>query len=490
MTSAQSRPLLRRLVQIAMPLWVLAGCALVFHSCKKGDPYPNQSPETYISLKAIHLTGEDRLNSVIRLEWWGTDPDGTVDGYELSFDEVNWTSTPNQDSTFQFAINAGSDTVDIDLWVRAIDNEGAFDQSPAFLKIPLKNTPPEVSYHRHLLPIDTAFNALALSWKASDLDGFESIESVQLKINDGEWFAMSRSIETVVITPKDPGASGAVDADVRLSLQETLGTISGLRLNDVNDVFLRSIDIAGSSSNIDTLKSIFVRGRKHGLLVVGAHSARPHSFYKTYLDQANLDYDFIDMVSDGGLDQPRIWHPTFSIMLAQYEQVLLFSNDVNHTNAQTNADDIILEFASTSIQEYVDGGGKLLITSSFPNAFSTGSALFGILPIDSLSTSVGQARLPIDSLAESLETGYPDLVCGAFISGLDPIYPSGDAMPIYTAQLTKNNGWTGPKTVGVKRQSLGKTNFIFLSVELHKLATDPTAMAAFFDHVFQSEFNW
>ncbi|MDP4933271.1 MAG: hypothetical protein NWR30_01040, partial [Salibacteraceae bacterium] len=137
-----------------------------------------------------------------------------------------------------------------------------------------------------------------------------------------------------------------------------------------------------------------------------------------------------------------------------------------------------------------DQGGKLWLNSSFPNAFSTGSALFGILPVDSLSTAQGQARLPIDSLSLG-EQGYPDLTCSAFISGLDPFYPSIDATVIYTSQLTKNNGWEGPKITGVKRKNeSGNTNFVFMSVELHKLGKDDAAMQSLFDKVLNEEFNW
>ena len=113
--------------------FVWMGIPLLFFAslsgCKKGEQLENQPPETYTSVASINLTGEDRLNSVITLEWWGTDPDGTVEGYEVSFDQSTWSYTEDQDSTFQFSINAGSDTVDIDLWIRAIDNDGAVDAS-------------------------------------------------------------------------------------------------------------------------------------------------------------------------------------------------------------------------------------------------------------------------------------------------------------------------------------------------------------------------
>ena len=176
--------------------------------------------------------------------------------------------------------------------------------------------------------------------------------------------------------------------------------------------------------------------------------------------------------------------------MRQYEKVMLYSNENTFINAQTNADELILEFASSAIEEYVTSGGKIFISASFPANYDQNSALYGILPIDSFSSSVGLARLPIDSMIVANESSFPNLVCSSFISGLDPFYPSSDATELYTAQLTKNNGWQGPKNVVAKRSSNGNTNFIFMSIELHKLNNDAGAVQQFFDKVFNDEFNW
>ena len=117
--------------------------------------------------------------------------------------------------------------------------------------------------------------------------------------------------------------------------------------------------------------------------------------------------------------------------------------------------------------------------------------LFGILPIDSLSSSEGQARLPFDSLAVGLN-GYPNLASNALIGGLDPVYPSTDAEIIYSAQLTRANGWTGPSenAVGVRRRVGSNTNLVFLSVELHRVNKDEVAIESLFRTVFEEEFAW
>ena len=466
-------------------------CALLFSSaCKKDEPKDNSAPETITSVEAFNLTGENRLNSLVKLEWYGTDPDGYVVGYEFSFDQETWYYTESQDSTFLFSITAGSDTLDIDFYIRAIDNDKQADESPAYLKIPLKNTPPEIIFNKDLIPVDTSFNLITLVWEASDADGIETMEQIQLKINNGEWTNISPNRSQGTIVPTTPEQSGEVSSTIHYDLSSTGGNISGLLLNDINDFYIRAIDVAGSISKEDTIPSIYVRKKSNDLLVIGANSASPNSFYSSNLNSAGVGFDFIDFVANDAKNQPKIWSPTLSLLMQQYDQVMMYANDVTFTNAQTNADEIVLEFASSAIEEYVTDGGKIFISSSFPANYDQTSGLYGILPIDSFSSSVGLARLPIDSLVVPIESSFPTLTCSSFISGLDPFYPSSDAIEMYSAQLTKNNGWEGPKNVTVKRAANGNTNFIFMSIELHKLAADQTAVQQFFDKVFNDEFNW
>ena len=133
---------------------------------------------------------------------------------------------------------------------------------------------------------------------------------------------------------------------------------------------------------------------------------------------------------------------------------------------------------------------KIWIISSLPNLHSPTSVLYGILPMDSLSSSPlpSQARLPIDSLAEGLN-GFPDLTSNALIT-IDPFYVSPDAEVIYTAQLTKSLGWYGPEDgcIGARRKIGGQTSMVFMSVDLHKLNKNSAATQALFDKVINQEF--
>ncbi len=62
----------------------------------------------------------------VALSWQGQDLDGTVEAYEWSFDGGEWVLTANDSSRFG-PLTAGEHTIE----VRAVDNDGAVDPSPA-----------------------------------------------------------------------------------------------------------------------------------------------------------------------------------------------------------------------------------------------------------------------------------------------------------------------------------------------------------------------
>jgi hypothetical protein len=100
-------------------IWV---AGLLISGCERGEALENQAPDTHLAVKSIERSGADRLNSKVQMSWYGTDIDGYITGYALSLDSLNWKLTTSQDSTFLFSIPAGSDTADITLYIRAIDN--------------------------------------------------------------------------------------------------------------------------------------------------------------------------------------------------------------------------------------------------------------------------------------------------------------------------------------------------------------------------------
>ena len=241
---------------------LLLALGLVLSSCEEGNPLENQPPETQIFLDAINLSGQSRLNSVVKLHWTGEDIDGFVTGYELSFDNMDWSLVNNTDSTFRFPINPGSDSTDVDFWVRAIDNDNNTDPSPAFLRIPIKNAPPVAKIDSVKLIPDTVYSVFSTLWSITDLDGDETLDSVFIKINeDGSWLGLPRTASFITVVPENPDQSGRQKANLFIGSnpQAEREMLDGLVVGGENRLFLQARDIAGTLSLVDTSKSFFIK---------------------------------------------------------------------------------------------------------------------------------------------------------------------------------------------------------------------------------------
>lgn len=463
-------------------------------ACDKGELLDNQPPDTFISLSSIELSGTDRLNSEVTLHWSGTDEDGWVTGYEFSFDNVNWVYTPNQDSTFNFDISAGSDTVDINFWVRAIDNKGTADPSPDYLRIPIRNTPPSVAFDSTQAIPDTNLVVITAFWNVTDMDGNETVDSLYIKLNNGPWFPLDPSIRVLTLVPNDPTAAGPVGAAGYKGLNPVLlpGTLTGLVLDGDNRLYLKARDIAGTVSAPDSTDLFFVRRKTSDLLVIDANSSTvsptPEEVYLPILTTVNGGYDYIDIISNNGAQLPQVLDPTFGFIMNLYDIIFWYGDETLVDGS------LYLELAAGVIQKYFNQGGKMLISNKFPSPMDVTSLVFAFTPMDSLSSSAGQARIPVDSLvmpSGSFASNYDTLKSAAFITGADPFYLKANATEMFSAQIQPVSGWVGPRTVVARTAGAGgNTNQVFVSVELHKLTGNAAALTTFFNQVITNEFNW
>ena len=474
-------------------LFAFAALLLGLTSCNKGDELPNVAPETRISLTSINLTGDDRLRSEVTLHWYGEDKDGWVTGYELSFDGTTWTPVDVQDSTFKFSLTLGSDTTDIDFYVRAVDNDDDFDLTPAYLRIPIKNSPPTALFDSILALPDTAFIATTIFLNVNDGDGIDNLDSIFISLDGTTWFAMAPTINTITLLPADPEANGPVAASVSQGTAATLlpGTLNGLNLNGNNTFYLKARDIAGSESAIDTSTVVFIKRKSSDLLVIDAHpggsSPTPEQVYAQTLDLVEPNADRIDLRANGGSNVPRLWSPTFSKFIGYYKRIFWYGD----------GSDIglgLLEDASGAIQGYLNQGGKILINCSFPSSFDNASVLQEYTPLDSVSTSVGNARLPSGNLIEptaAFASTFDTLQASANLARATPMYVKSNAETIYNGNFTFTGGWVGPSAIAARASNgSGQTNLVLVTVELHQLFGRPSNLQDFFTQVLLNEFNW
>ncbi len=471
---------------------------LLLFACEEGQLLENLAPETRIFLEEINLTGTDRLNSVVNLYWSGEDQDGYVKGYELSFDQANWTFVTQQDSIFRFDITLGSDTTDIDFYVRAIDDQDLADPTPAFLRIPIKNAPPVAVLDTLKSIPDTVNSVFSALWTVSDLDGNETLDSTFLRLNDGPWYAIETRITFATFVPENPMTTGEQAARVYAEASGQLlnTTIQGLRVGEDNQFFIRTRDIAGTFSEVDSSSTFFVKRQSGDLLVVDSHTSNdPNDVYVPILENVYPDFDYIDLQNN----QPLFWEPAFGLYLGLYDKVFWYADGTEVANLGLQ---LLMEVGANQLQLYLNQGGKLFTTAQFPNSFTNdpttanSSAVFSFSPMDSLPTEFGQARIsignqiiPIGDLAGNTDT----LEASRFITGADPFYPKNPVNALYTGELILSNGapWPGPPTVCSRSvYTNGLTNQVFFSIELHKLNGRPDDLQNFIDWVLNTEFNW
>ena len=479
--------------------------ALLISACKKEGDRFNQPPDTYFAIESINLSGDQRLNTIVRLTWYGTDPDGYIKGYELSTNGSDWTYTTQQDSTFNFSIPVDSDTTDVELQIRAIDNQNVKDPSPDKLIIPLKNTAPTATFDQNLSLPDTAFLVATTAWDATDLDGEQTITQVLLSINGIDWVELNQREKTISILPTNPKASDTVDAKLYYGTnnQTEPFLLKGLSMNDTNHLFIKSVDQAGVESKIDTSTAFYMKGKINDILVIGGVSSA-NSRYRNILNSANIDFDFFDLTYSNGINQPNIWNITFRLQLLQYGKLFFYSDETGYTNPYTNVKQILLEFAASSLQEYANLGGKYLITSYFDHDQPI-DGFRGVLPIQSLSTkNYADANLLKDSFALPIDTNYPALNTQKPVAitklGLFNI-DTTDTDVFYTGQLSDRRvgrnypPWPDTKILASarpKKQNINSNeryNQIFFSVQLWELNGDKTALINLFDRIFNTEFQ-
>lgn len=474
---------------IYFPIIVLM---LALAACKEGALLPNTAPETRIFVDTIVVSAENRLNSVVALHWSGEDKDGYVNAYEIAINGGAWANVgATTDSVFRFDITSG-DTANIRFAVRAIDNQGLKDPSAAELTLPVKNTPPVALFDtKKAVPmaVQTVFSVL---FSANDPDGIENLDSVFVKINNGKWFPLAKNISFLTFIPTQASVAGSQAATLLLGteMRPAQRTIDGLIVGDTNRVYVRARDISGAFSAIDSTSKFFLKRKTGDLLVIDDHKdAIASSTYAPALNAVSPLRDSLDLL----VNIPPFWE-TFGMMMRQYDRVFWYSDGAEDA---AFGKQMHLEIAATILQQYLNNGGKVLISTTFPDRLktkgTTDSPIWGFSPIDSLSTSLGQARISRDSAAvpTAAATGYAALVSEATITGVKPFYAKNANATLFTAQLTRIGGWVGPNAVcGSTTYNNGRLNQVFWAVELHKLNKNPVAMQQFFSRLLNTDFAW
>ncbi len=157
----------------ALLLFVILAVSVLIGCGKKdtGGIEPNIPPETVLSSSP---DVGDTVSYQVRMNWFGWDPDGEVTHYVVMWDDLDWISTVCTESTFY--VSAQVDTVDSlhtygyhTFSVKAVDNDGEADPTPATVSFSAFNVLPETQITGGPAGITGSF--VDIEWLGSDSDG-------------------------------------------------------------------------------------------------------------------------------------------------------------------------------------------------------------------------------------------------------------------------------------------------------------------------------
>ncbi len=175
---------------------------------------PKTAPETTVFVQGA----VDTVNSLVHLYWFGSDADGFVVAYEVRFlngansADTAWIRTTRLDSLFSIATPTGYAAPTFE--VRAIDNDGLIDQTPAREDFKFSNQPPTVAIKSYPNLADTTYASLTLSWTGVDPDGNSNLLHYRVWLDDST-NAHEVSGTTFTIPSADFMQAGTVVGGVR-----------------------------------------------------------------------------------------------------------------------------------------------------------------------------------------------------------------------------------------------------------------------------------
>ncbi len=474
-------------------------------SCKKdfnGSDKPNQTPQTYCVADTIIRVGDERLSALVTANWWGDDPDGYIVRYEYTFDSIsgttaNWNSISRQDSTFLLPIPAGNDTFNFNFFVRAIDNRNAKDPTPARLTYPVRNSRPSVVFVSGIQNPVKSFPVVKFFWQANDPDGSDNLNFFELCWNDTSLIPFTLGINANAAMFEATTLS-SLNPDCFVYQNNTVipldATMTGMKLNDTNRLYIRVIDKALAKSKFVSSYPIYIKKPISDILLVdgyGNNGSTQTNFYAQNLIGTGISqFDTLTVFSslNGVYQQLAPDNITQAHIFNLFKTIVWFSN-----NASTS-----LSLGQKTLNEFFNNGGKLFFSTYVSSSFDQQSNFLNFTPAQNLTILPADTQLVLNnnSPITSLTTGYPSLSSSSIVSVVRPFSLTLGATPLYSAELlakqvsTGNlNPWTGNSIIMAKKNgSNGNTNFIFTTLELNKL-NGLNNMSSLFQKIFIDEFG-
>jgi len=476
---------------------------------KKDELKVNLAPSTSLEVDTILRSGSNRLTSLVRLRWSGSDADGFVKGYQVvwgfnpisSNDWLNAKTVNVTDSTFLFGFPPGAtDTADIHFSVRSIDDKNTPDPNPVSVVVPIKNKTPKVQISSTTFPTgDTILHVFSLQYAASDEDGNENLKYLYFRANQGAWVEIPRSSKFLTLVPRyiNNSFTGITDIyfgeNLATQIQQPRPyqfTLSGVNPGGQNLFQFKTYDQAGDSALAETPKAWYMKPKLNEFLVVDAYRGsiqpQPESVYFPIFTSLAIGFDLIDFNASYRTLNSQFYNSTLYLYLNQYSKLFWFG-DVPQ----------VIEESINSFEQYLRFGGKCVLISTFPTVpkVDRDSPLFPFLAVDSVTWR--SASLRTTAVIDSISPGFRVLGLQStdIVDGVDFLYPRQDSDTLYSmpaSSLRSAPVYTGRRLVSTRRknQVSNKTNLVFFSIDLHRFSKRPGSLESTINHIINQEFNW
>ncbi len=434
-------------------------------------PKPNLPPDTHLYLESTRTLRTTTSQQV--LHWYGDDPDGLVVGFLYTFDAEApvpetwggdtlagvWTFTTAQSDTFGLRFISQDTT--FTFRVAAVDDQSAVDPTPAMQRFPVKNTPPEVEFTLNSDVPETTFTVASFSWRGTDLDGDETIVAYEWALDDTSSADAWHRVPSKVTF---------------LTLREEDGLTEG------NHVFyVRAVDLSGSRSKTARMprtedKTWHVRKPKSRFLLIDDYAPLDNSaaFYADLLAELLGRFDVWDIKADRNRDNDPDLLPssaaTFTATLELFDRVLWYT-DQSPT----------LEYAQISIPAFLQKGGKIVMSASFPEFFSSQGNPLEFSPVDSLGFTINRVTPGVDLLPQKVELDTLRTSTNVFF--VKTLVPKPSSLVLY--RLSESSRWQGQPVVAVENAD---RSFVFFGMPLHKLDGRNTVQSVL-RHILEVEFG-
>ena len=481
-------------------LVMLAGC----RSDWMGDLRPNLPPETYAVVDSIQRNGPDRLPTTVQLHWWGLDPDGVISNFEIRIGtapltNIPWSLTQANDTLVRLNLPPGPDSADFILEIRATDNLGLTDSTPARLRLPLRNTAPTVEFVYNpdggsplagAFP-QVSFPVLGYRWKGSDADGDSTVLYYELCLNDttnGDTVRIPARYDECLLdwAPN----SGLCEVFAGTSDWPLAKRLAGLVLNDTNRLYLRAVDQSLAVSPWVVSRPCMIRPAVATVLLVNAYGNDPNpelnidtlsNRYLGWLNSLGVNSTAelrLFQKSGNRFTQLSVNERVQSRVFARFGRILWIAPDF----------ELAMQFSSKTLGAFFQNGGHLLLAAKADAGTPSWSPSYESSPIDSvlpipagfsfLLTDTSTLR-PLSSQWNGQNWSLPTLSHLGFSSGNRPLVPGPASTPLYRIHLLlrdDNNPappfplYSGTSTCMVVRQNpLNGSTYTLSSIELHRM---------------------